>query len=316
MRWHSGRWAYATAVMVLLGLGVANAATTPTASPEAAPAKDAWLGVYTQTLTPELREGLNYTGNGALVSRVVEDSPAAKAGVQKGDVIVGINTETIDSSTDLTDTIGKIKVGQTISVRIVRDGTRRSLNAKLVERPADDLDDAAPGTTIYRNDGNDFDFDHEMPGMAMFGGGRGRLGVRVQDLNPDLGSYFGVNDGKGVLITEVLKDTPAEKAGLKAGDVITKVGDKKVEDSDDLVRALRDADQKVTLTVMRQKTSRTIQSELRDPMIRIRRGGSMSYGVPEIRIRRDTNDDMRRELEDLRRELRDLKTKLEDKSHN
>ena len=316
MRWYSGRWAAATAVTLLLGLGVADAATTPSAAPEASAAKDAWLGVYTQTLTPELREGLNYTGAGALVSRVVEDSPAAKAGVQKGDVIVGINTATIASATDLTDAIGKAKVGQSMSVRIVRDGTRRTLNAKLAERPAEDEDAApmAPGARYYKYDG-DIDFDHDMP-MAMFGMGRGRLGVRVQDLNPDLGSYFGVNDGKGVLITEVLKDTPAEKAGLKAGDVITKVGDKKVEDSDDLVSALRDADQKVTLTVMRQKASRTIESELRDSMVRIRRGGSMSYGVPEIRIRHEVSDDMRRELDDLRRELRDLKTKLEDKSHN
>ena len=316
MRWHLGRCAAATAVMMLLGLGVADAATPPNAAPEASAAKDAWLGVYTQTLTPELREGLNYTGTGALVSRVVEDGPAAKAGVQKGDVIVGINTATIASATDLTDAIGKAKVGQSISVRIVRDGTRRTLNAKLAERPADDEDAApmAPGTRYDKNGDGDFDF-HDMP-MAMFGMGRGRLGVRVQDLNPDLGSYFGVNDGKGVLITEVLKDTPAEKAGLKAGDVITKVGDKKVEDSDDLVSALRDADQKVTLTVMRQKSSRTIESELRDSMMRMRHGGSMSYGVPEIRIRHEVSDDMRRELDDLRRELRDLKTKLEDKSHN
>jgi serine protease Do len=321
MRWHSVRWASGVAALVLvLGLGVAGAATT-TKAPEAAVPQDAWLGVYTQTLTTELREGLNYSGSGALVSRVVEGGPAAKAGLQKGDVIVGVNTATIESSSDLTDAIGKLKVGQAVAIRIVRDGTRRSLNAKLAERPADDLEwtdvPEAPGTRHdhYDSDGDfDFNFNDVMPGM--FSGYRGRLGVHVQDLNTDLGSYFGITDGKGVLITQVLKDTPAEKAGLKAGDVITKVGDKKVEDSDDLVSALREADSKVTLTVMRQKASRTIQSELRDPMVRVRRG-PMSYRAPEIRIQRDVPDDVRRELDDLRRELRDLKTKLEDnKSHN
>jgi serine protease Do len=318
MRWHSLRWAFGVAALVLvLGLGVAGAATTSKA-PEAAVPEDAWLGVYTQTLTAELREGLNYSGTGALVSRVVENSPAAKAGVQKGDVIVGLNTTTIESSSDLTDTVGKLKVGQSVSVRIVRDGTRRSLNAKLAVRPADDLEwsDApeASGKHYHSNSDGDFDFNFNdmMPGMFS---GRGRLGVRVQDLNTDLGSYFGITDGKGVLITEVLKDTPAEKAGLKAGDVITKVGDKKVEDSDDLVSALRDADSKVALTVMRQKASRTIQSELRDPMVRVRRG-PMSYRAPEIRIQRDVPDDVRRELDDLRRELRDLKSKLEEKNRN
>jgi len=318
MRWHSLRWASGVAALVLvLGLGVAGAATTSKA-PEAAVPEDAWLGVYTQTLTAELREGLNYSGTGALVSRVVEDSPAAKAGVQKGDVIVGLNTTTIESSSDLTDAVGKLKVGQSVSVRIVRDGTRRSLNAKLAVRPADDLEwtdapEASGKHYHYDSDGDfDFNFNDMMPGMFS---GRGRLGVRVQDLNTDLGSYFGITDGKGVLITDVLKDTPAEKAGLKAGDVITKVGDKKVEDSDDLVSALRDADSKVTLTVMRQKASRTIQSELRDPMVRVRRG-PMSYRAPEIRIQRDVPDDVRRELDDLRRELRDLKSKLEEKNRN
>ena len=318
MRWHSLRWASGVAALVLvLGWGVAGAATTSKA-PEAAVPQDAWLGVYTQTLTAELREGLNYSGTGALVSRVVEDSPAAKAGVQKGDVIVGLNTTTIESSSDLTDAVGKLKVGQSVSVRIVRDGTRRSLNAKLAVRPADDLEwtdapEASGKHYHYDSDGDfDFNFNDMMPGMFS---GRGRLGVRVQDLNTDLGSYFGITDGKGVLITDVLKDTPAEKAGLKAGDVITKVGDKKVEDSDDLVSALRDADSKVTLTVMRQKASRTIQSELRDPMVRVRRG-PMSYRAPEIRIQRDVPDDVRRELDDLRRELRDLKSKLEEKNRN
>jgi membrane-associated protease RseP (regulator of RpoE activity) len=141
--------------------------------------------------------------------------------------------------------------------------------------------------------------------------------VHVQDLNPDLGSYFGVPDGKGVLVTEVMSDTPAEKAGLKPGDVITKVGDRAVADSDDLVSALRGADKKVTLTIRRKNASRTIESELRDPMVRYRRGGAMSYRAPEIRIQRDVPDDVRRELDDLRRELRDLKSKLEDnKSRN
>jgi serine protease Do len=311
-----------TAAVLAMGMGVASAATETPQAKEEKGATEAWLGVYSQTLTPELREGLNYNGSGALVNRVVDGSPAEKAGVKSGDVIVGINTTTVASATDLTNAIRAAKVGQTVSIRVVRDGTRSTLNAKLVERPADSEESGEPGMRIYKykNDGDfDFYFDHDMPGMAMFGGGRGRLGVRVQDLNPDLGSYFGVNDGKGVLVVEVLKDTPAEKAGLKAGDVITKAGDRKVEDSDDLVRALRDADKKVTLTIMRKNASRTIESELRDPFMRLHHDGDMSWRDGDIRIRRmqrDIPDDVRRELDDLRRELRDLKTKVEGKSNN
>jgi serine protease Do len=332
MRWHSGAWASGIAAIVLvLGMGVASAATGTKAEPKAQP-KEGWLGVYSQTLTPELREGLNYSGSGALVNRVVDGSPAAKAGVKSSDVIVGINTTTVASATDLTKAIQAMKVGQAISVRIVRDGARRSLSATLAERPEESLEwietpdgeeaPEAPGSRRYK-DGGDFEyfFDEGMPGLAMFSGGRGRLGVRIENLSPDLGSYFGVADGKGVLVLEVFKETPAEKAGLKAGDVITKAGDRKVEDSDDLVSALRDSEKKVTLTVMRQKASRTIESELRErPSIRIHHDGPMSFRDGDVRIRRvqrDIPDDVRRELDDLRRELRDLKTKLEeDKNRN
>ena len=328
MRWHSGAWASGVAAIVLvLGMGVASAASETKAE-----AKEGWLGVYSQTLTPELREGLNYTGSGALVSRVVDGSPADKAGVKSGDVIVGINTTTVASATDLSKAVAALKVGQTISVRIVRDGARRTLNATLAERSEEDFEwtetpdgreaPEAPGSRHYTMDGDDFKafFDEGMPGFAMLSSGRGRLGVRIENLSPDLGSYFGVADGKGVLVLEVFKETPAEKAGLKAGDVITKAGDRKVEDSDDLVSALRDAEKKVTLTVMRQKASRTIESELREkPSIRFRHDGPMSFRDGDVRIRRmqrEVPDDVRRELDDLRRELRDLKSKLEDKSRN
>jgi S1-C subfamily serine protease len=312
------------AMVLVLGMGVSGAAAVAPEAKDTKDAKDAWLGVYTQTLTPELREGLNYSGSGALVNRVVEGGPAEKAGVKSGDVIVGISTTTIASATDLTNAIQAMKVGQAVAVRIVRDGTRRSLTAKLDARPEESEESEAPeapGTRIKGDGDYEFFFDRDMPGFAMLTGGRGRLGVRVQDLNPDLGSYFGLSDGKGVLVVEVLKDTPAEKAGLKAGDVITRAGDRKVEDSDDLVSALRDADKKVTLTVMRKNASRTIESELRDSpqVMRFRHDGPMSMHEPDIRIRRmqrDIPDDVRRELDDLRRELRDLKTKVEEKSRN
>ena len=314
MRRQRSTWMAVYAVMGLAA-GLLAAAAAGAATPEAA-AKEAWLGVYTQTLTPELSEGLNYTGSGALVSRVVEGSPAEKAGVKKGDVIVGLNTTTIASATDLTKAIGNAKVDQAVSVRIIRDGERRTLSAKLVERPADEMEwttapDAPEGH--HFKDGGDFEFmfDDAAPGFAMFRGGRGRLGVRIENLNADLGSYFGVTDGKGALVVEVLKDTPAERAGLKAGDVITKVGETAIGDSDDLVRALRAAEKKVTLTVRRKNATRTIESELRESPRVMRMGRSAPYAWRDGDVRIRVDDDVRRELEDLRREIRDLKTKLE-----
>jgi serine protease Do len=292
-------------------------AATPEAKPEA---KEAWLGVYTQTLTPELSEGLNYKGSGALVNRVVEGSPAEKAGVKKGDVIVGLNTTTIASATDLTKAVGGSKVDQTVSVRIIREGERRTLSAKLVERPAEEMEWSSAPEAPGEHGDFEFMFDDAAPGFAMFRGGRGRLGVRVEDLNSDLGSYFGVTDGKGALVVEVLKDTPAEKAGVKAGDVITKVGAKVIENSDDLVQALRAAEKKVTLTVRRKNAVRTIESELRESprVMRYRYDHDAPFAWKEwkdggIRVRVN-DDDMRKELDELRKELRELKTKVEGKN--
>src|SRR5262245_27177268 len=317
MRRQRSTWMAVFAVLgIAVGLVAGAAAQTGTTPGAKTAAKEAWLGVYTQTLTPELSEGLNYTGSGALVSRVVDASPAEKAGVKKGDVIVGLNTTTIASATDLTKAIGNAKVDATVSVRIIRDGERRTLSAKLVERPTEEMEwSAAPDAADEHGD-FEFMFDDTAPGVAMFRGGRGRLGVRVENLNADLGSYFGVTDGKGALVVEVLKDTPAEKAGVKAGDVITKVGTTVIADSDDLVRALRSSETtKVTLTVRRKNATRTIESELRpSPRVyRSDRDAPFAWKDGGIRVRVN-DDDMRREIEELRREIRDLKTKVEGKN--
>ena len=86
--------------------------------------------------------------------------------------------------------------------------------------------------------------------------------MRIESLNPELGDYFGLRDGKGALVLEVLKDTPAERAGLKPGDVITRAGDQAVTNGMDLVAALRGKEGKVALRVVRHGTPRTVEAEL------------------------------------------------------
>jgi len=297
--------------------------------------QEAWLGVQTQTLTPELREGLGYDGAGALVNRVVDGSPADRAGVRKGDVIVGLNGATVASATDLARAVTAARVGQTVSLRIVREGAHRSLSAKLAARPEEggdsEMRDAPetpeapeapepPQPPSVKNDDGDFDFSFRGagPGMAWLGMGRGRLGVRVESLNPDLGSYFGARDGKGVLILEVLKDTPAERAGLKAGDVVTRVGERSIASSEELVNALSSAERRVTLTIVRKGQTRTIESELNEGSraMRIPRDGALGLRDGDVRILRGGDADLRRQLDDLRRELRELKQRVQELNRN
>ena len=268
-----------------------------------------WLGVQMQPLTDELRDEFKFKGQGVLVTRVVPDSPADKAGLKRGDVITSLDTRTVDSPAALSDLVAKSKAGQSVQLRIVRDGKTQTLTAKLAEQEEERDFDVQPG-----HDMDDMEIrvphDLDLGGMGMWGGmGRGRLGVRVESLNRDLGGYFGVPDGKGVLIVEVMKDTPAEKAELKAGDVITRVGDRAVEDAEELVRALPEDAGKVALTVVRKGAKRAVQAQLDQPerVVRIRRGGPDMIRVRDLQ----PGPELRREIEDLRRQVEELRREID-----
>ena len=98
------------------------------------------------------------------------------------------------------------------------------------------------------------------PGNFTFMVGRGRLGVNVQELTPDLAAYFGVKDG--LLVNSVQADTPAAKAGFKAGDVIGTVNGKAVTTPDDLIKELADKDGEVTIGVTRDKKPLALKATL------------------------------------------------------
>jgi hypothetical protein len=92
----------------------------------------------------------------------------------------------------------------------------------------------------------------------------GYLGVQIQDLSAQLGEHFKVKDGKGVLVSEVVKDSPAEKAGLKAGDIVTKVNDKEIENAADLTNTIRsyDPETKVSVSVIRDGKKKNLEATL------------------------------------------------------
>ena len=297
----------------------------------AAPAPKAWLGVTTQELSDELRDALDIKNDGVLVNRVVTGSPAEKAGLRKGDVIISINDHSVDSPSALADAVSTAGVGTTASLRVVRRGTIQNMSARLAARP-DSLDDEDRGdwsrsnthVRVWRNGKEVSPDDEEIPGLEglrhldglgamprMMFFGRGRLGIRTASMNSDLSGYFGGTNAKGALVLEVLKDTPAEKAGIKAGDVITRVDNQDVEDSDDLVRALRDEEGKVTITLVRKGAKRTVDATLEDGQL-----GPRTYRY-ETRSPSSSHDDddLRREMQELRDQIKDLKQQLEDKNH-
>lgn len=329
--WNS-RWALA------IGTGAALIALmAPTARAADPPAQKTWLGVYSQELTTGLRDGLDYTGKGVLVSGVFPDSPADRAGLRKGDVLLSFNSRTVTTPTELANMVRAMKPGQTASLGVVRDGARRTLSAKLAERSESD-ETAMPRMEMNDDDRDsrdpaEDDSEHGSPRAHVFKFktgpegvgrdmmrmmGRGRLGVRIESLSPDLGGYFGVPDGRGALVIEVLKGTPAERAGIKAGDVITRVGGENVYDAEDLTGAVNKQEGRVSLSVVRKTQRLTIEANLEGSPRTMRwtdiDGPMGMNGDDKVVIRRfgDGGDDsdVREQVKQLREELRSLREEM------
>src|SRR5262245_56859685 len=143
--------------LALLALGLS------TAAPKSARADDTpWLGVTLQELNDGLRDGIGYDGDGVLVSSVLTDSPADRAGLRSGDVIVRFNGRTASSPDQLTQLVRDWRVGQSVQVTVIRNGERRTLSARLGNRPDEEDLAPMPDTRIKVNPGDDDHGDVEM----------------------------------------------------------------------------------------------------------------------------------------------------------
>jgi len=224
-----------------------------------------WLGVHTKDLTPDqardMKLGEEY---GALVDKVEPDSPAAKAGLQKGDVIVEFAGERVRSVAELTRLVRETPSGRAVEIRIRRNGAQQTLNATIEARKNDLKTLMAQGhngriEVWPKVNVPDLNF-------GFFGGPR--LGVSVEELTPQLAGYFGVKNGKGMLVTEVSAGSAAEKAGLKAGDCIVRVDSTTIESAEDIHRALSNKGEEnrdVTLTIVRDRKEQTLQAHIEAP---------------------------------------------------
>jgi len=229
-------------------------------------ADSGYLGVMLQDITPAMAKALQLGDqSGVLVSDVVDDGPAEKAGLQDGDVIIAFAGKPLSDYESLTEAVRAAKPGDKVDVTVLRDGQKKTIQVELGERKDNTFAwTTKDGNNVMKwvqklHDGDDGDYD-----IRVIGADRGWLGVGIDDLSPQLGEYFGVEDGNGVLVSSVEDDSPAAKAGLKAGDVIVKIDGDEVEDTGDLYGALAGtkADQKVKIEYQRKGKKQTAEVTL------------------------------------------------------
>jgi len=261
---------------VLLGLALCGALPSNGSVGAAEQAKrvevigigSAYLGVSLDEVTKDEVASLKLAEErGALVRSVEDDSPAQKAGLKADDVIVRFQGEQVHTGRQLTRLVREQPAGRTVSIEVVRGGATQRLQATLEGRK---------GAREWRFDmpdlawlGLDRDIVLDPPeaprapraplaplaGKFAWGfAGPRKLGIEYQEIDGQLAKYFKLADDKGVLVSQVDENGPAAKAGLRAGDVLLKIGGRSVRDGGDLRDELRKAEpgSEVSVTVQRE----------------------------------------------------------------
>jgi serine protease Do len=195
-----------------------------------------YLGVYVEEVTPERQKELNLSEErGAIIMKVVKDGPADKAGLKENDVVISFNGRPVDSAMEFQRLLRETPSGRHVALEVIRAGSTSRLQAIMGKRTFGELGNwnapkvlTTPNEDITNSLGNFVSTPY--PGLLA----RPRIGISAEPLTDQLAAFFGVKDGHGVLISEVVEDTPAARAGLKAGDVILTVDNVKVNSITDL----------------------------------------------------------------------------------
>jgi membrane-associated protease RseP (regulator of RpoE activity) len=254
---------------------------TDTGYPGEEESTGAYLGVDITDITPERVSTLKLKDErGVEITMVDQDAPAGKGGLKEHDVILTMNGTNVDSGAQLRRMIRETPPGRVVTFGVSRDGQPLTLKVQLADRHK---------TAAYAPHSHSKDFKFEMPAMPSLPDfdlpvsvvvvhSSLRSGLMVENITPQLGEFFGVKNGKGVLVRSVEKGSRAERSGFRAGDVIVRVNDQTVHDTSDFTHALRSSsggavavgivrdrkEQTLTLSLPEQKSSGEFLDEALD----------------------------------------------------
>jgi serine protease Do len=267
-----------TIALLVTGLALPLIAAQPT--PQPAPQPDAlshqvpgyfyaggrsYLGVDIRDVTTDRLSALKLKEErGVEITMVDADAPAGKIGLREHDVILDFNGTAIESEEQIRRLIREVPPGRTVTLGISRDGAPMKINVQLADHGAM-VAQTFPRVIVPTPRAHDFprnsmDLPFQIQTYSSV------LGIQTESLTRQLGDFFGVKDGEGVLVRSVEKGSAAEKSGLKAGDVIVKADNEKLTDRSDLSHILRNhrTGGKMTLVVMRDKHEQTLTVTLPD----------------------------------------------------
>jgi serine protease Do len=219
--------------------------------------------------------------HGAEVTMVDQDAPAGKAGLKDHDVILSLNGAAVESAAQLRRMIRETPAGRVVTLGISRDGQPQSVKVQLANRGKGaamhnmpDIKIAMPAMPALA--------DLDIPVSVVIAHSSLRSGLMVENITPQLGDFFGVKGGSGVLVRSVEKGSRSEKAGFRAGDVIVKVNSQPVHDTSDFTRALRaTSGGAAAVTVIRDKREQNLNLILPDK----KDSGNLlqeSFDIPEV----------------------------------
>jgi serine protease Do len=308
------------AVLPLL-LNLSQAAqrwTVDSSQPYGVPSEDfgssAYLGVDIADITTDRIGVLKLKEEkGVEVTMVDQDAPAGKAGIREHDVILSMNGTAVESKTQLHRMIRETPPGRVVTLGLSRDGQPLTVKLQLADRGKEwsNMDSMDKGFHVQIPPipsippiPNLPDFD--VPNITVvYAHSSMRSGLMVENLTPQLGEFFGAKDGSGVLVRSVDRGSRADKAGLRAGDIIIRVGDQAVHDTSDFTHALHDHSAgSVSVSVIRDKREQKLTLTLpahKDSGKSIEE----SFEVPEMDAETQT------ELSEVQNEIAQLRPAME-----
>ncbi len=190
------------------------------------------LGVYIQDLTPDLAESFDLDNiEGILVTQVMEDSAAAKAGLKQGDLVLEMDGKKVGKVAEFRNKVSFTPPGTKVKLLIQRNGKERTLVAKIGKQETDDKGQPTESSKLSK------------------------LGLSLQELTKDLSEKFEYQGQTGVLVTEVEPGSAAERAGIKRGDLIQEVNRAEVKTPADVRKAIEENKRNSLLLLVRQGES-------------------------------------------------------------